>query len=184
MEIDSPESQVEVEDIEDLLCVLGEVVTALRQPALAEVDLQCLMYKFAHLETAILVSLERSTQQTANTEEQSLLADFIERYSRLGPDYQSSWSQRYWDAYSVATQGHKQVTLDERRPSLRQLCEKLQQVQELAVTLTHLTTSEDSRRGSFQRSNPAIASAAQAFARQLHMVSKSSSEPCCHCGVS
>lgn len=184
MELTIPTSPTEVEDIEDLLCVFEDLVTALKQPVLSGVDLQCSMYKYAHLETALLTSLEQSTQQTIPPAQQAMLTEFIERYTRLGPDFQASWPQHYWDAFSVATKGRKYTLEETAEPSLRQLTEKLQQVKDLAHTLTHLTTSPDSRKGSFQRSNPAIAAAAAAMAKQRLLVSKGTTETCCRCGIS
>lgn len=184
MELTCPTSPTEVEDIEDLLSVFEDTAAVLKQPGLSAVDLQCAMYKYVHLETALLTNLEQSTQQSIPPAQQRMLTEFIERYTRLGPDYQSIWPQHYWDAYSVATKGHKYVLEETTSPTLRQLGEKLQQVKDLARTLTHLTTSPDSHKSSFQRSNSAITAAAAAMAKQRLMVSKGTTENCCRCGIS
>lgn len=188
-----PPNQNDVEDIEDLLTVLQGIVTDLRTNPATEMDLQCLMYKYAHLETSVLESLEYNTRQTTSPHEQQLLSDFIERYTALGPDFQANWNERFWNAYGVATKGHhRSDSLSREPPSLRDLGNKLQHVQDLARTLTHLTTSPSSQKEEPRPTprarilQPVIEAAVKAHERQRLLGSKrGTTEGCCHrCRIS
>ena len=185
--------QNEVEDIEDLLAVLEGVVGELKDNP-GEMDMQCLMYKYAHLETSVLESLEQNTQGAASdSHKQRLLNGFIERYTAAGPDFQGKWDEKHWHAYGVATRGHR-VSLEARDGvSLRDLGEKLNLLQGLANTLTHLSASPGSQKttstGATQTAReplrPVVEAAVKAHRRQLALPFKSGSgDGCCtRCGI-
>ena len=185
-------SQNDVEDIEDLLTVLDGIVTDIRANPTSEMDLQCLMYKYAHLEASVLESLEYNTRQTTSPQEQKLLSDFIERYTVLGPDFQTGWNERLWNAYGIATKGHRRSNSQSHEPpSLRDLGNKLLHVQGLARTLTHLTTSPGSKEEPrppprTRMLQPVIDAAVKAHERQRLLGSKrGTAEGCCHrCRIS
>ena len=170
--------------------MLETVVQSLKANPGNEMDLQCLMYKYAHLEASILESLEHNTKETVSSEDQSLLSEFIERYTAAGADYQATWTERYWSAYAVATRGHHRAdSYPHDPPSLRDLGDKLQHVQGLAKTLTHLTTDpEPVPTKPAPRTHilhPVIEAAVKAHERQRLIGSKrGTSEGCCHrCGI-
>ena len=187
-------TQNDVEDIEDLLAVMESTVVELKGNPGSDMELQCLMYKYAHLEMSILESLEFNTQQSMTPQGQKMLNDFIERYTELGPDYQAKWTERLWNAYGVATKGYNpNDSMSRETPSLRDLGEKLHHVQGLAKTLTHLNNSPGSRREDSPKPKPppraqlqpVIQAAVRAHERQKALGSKRGlTEGCCHrCGI-
>lgn len=112
------------------------------------------MAKYIYMEDSILEGLEKLPKLASTREMQQRLLDATKKFNKFSYEFQEQWNNEFWAIYEAARNPKKTQTDFQQSKSHQQISKKLQDLQEMAITLTRLSRGNNNEYSSPMNKEP------------------------------
>ena len=129
----------DLDDIEDRLMVLEGTVEELKEGGISRSQLEIVLSnqtlsQYIALEDGILSGFE-ALSENSSPEYKDKLVVLIDKYNKLGCEFQDTWDEIYWEMYENIREGYINVIKMQRASSAVRVSLTVKESQELALSL-------------------------------------------------
>ena len=181
----------DVDDLEDRLEVLQGIVDQLKDFEMNNAELEIVrgdqaLSQYVALEDSILHGIETLSGKIPE-DQQGHLVKCTEKYNELGPDFQDTWPENYWNVYELVRGGYESVKFKQKVKNNEEISSKVAEVQDLALTLNR----KDKKSGFLDEENEGTLKEVDELAKQYQNstlesqdgTDENKKEKCCKCIV-